>query len=334
MIDTKQKPINYNFNLVNKDTVRAVLSLYGLDEEFLLIPFVGTQNSIKTLFYQSKTANKATIRYGESTLFLKEVPWYCDDLSYVEFVYNHVYPKISENINCPKLYQTKTGKYYSETDGKKFLLFEFVFGGEWSSTTEQAYSVGFELAKFHKYGNLVRVKKIYKKNIVSSTRDMINLSENNHLLQYLERYADELVDYRECLTLVHSDSTPSNYIFNKNTVSALLDFDNVKFDNPVRDLAESICSFAIVKYIDNSSSYQKIFNTIDFNIADSILNGYKNGLEDDTEYKKILVNLKPAIKIMLMLFYSLSILRKDDAAMLGFKPEAINLELLDSLLIS
>lgn len=333
MQDVQEKPQNYSFNLINRSFIREILLSYGYDKEFTILPFVGTKNKIKTLFFQSKTSSKSVILYeGKTFLFLKEIPWYCADREFINFAYNEQYPQLERVVKIPKLHKNLNNKYYTEINNKYYLLFDFIKGEEWPGEELQAYSVAFNLAQIHKWSFNKDIVAKYRKSIFMSAKDMIELSKQKSLLFYLEESQSELKDYDDITTLVHSDSTPSNYIFKDNELSAILDFDNLKFDNPVRDLAETIASFAITKYVSNTSSYEKILNPINVNLTNAIVKGYLSGLNDDVLGKAIMNNLKPSIKIILLLFHALSFLKGDNAKTQGFDMNIVNLDKIDEII--
>ena len=152
---------------------------------------------------------------------------------------------------------------------------------------------------------------------------MIKLARKDFLIKNLKIYNNELNDYKKTCSVVYGDSNPSNYLFDASGLKAIVDFDNLKYDNPVRDLAETIISFAIVKYRYNTSSFEKIINPINHEVALSIIDGYKQGLGDEVLFDRISSNLVASIKIMLLLFYSLAFLKDSKYN------EAFNMEILD-----
>ena len=324
--DTRKKPVNYNFNHLNPRLIENVLSGFGFENEFISLPFMGRGSNIKTIFFQSETANKALVRCGNNFFFIKEIPWYLSDEKQIKVIYNKNYyllHTVSDKI--PILYKSKkNGNYFFEINNRYYLLMDYIEGSEWDNTGRQAYSVGSELARIHK--TLIspgKNRSRYYRSISSSALDMIKLARKDFLIKNLKIYNNELNDYKKTCSVVYGDSNPSNYLFDASGLKAIVDFDNLKYDNPVRDLAETIISFAIVKYRYNTSSFEKIINPINHEVALSIIDGYKQGLGDEVLFDRISSNLVASIKIMLLLFYSLAFLKDSKYN------EAFNMEILD-----
>lgn len=331
MKDTVEKNINYNFNNLDIPTLKNILMDFGFSKDFLVLPFLGYEEDIKTLFFQSETSNKSIVMYEGKHLFIKEIPWYCSDQNYIEMVYNRAYNAIRECSNkIPFLYkQSLNDQYYTKVNGKFYIVMDYIHSECYDKSKEQAYDVANELAIIHK--NFISQKdENFYKTVYSSSKDMIILAGKKELLEKLEESKTKLTNYDNICTLVYGDSTPSNYLFKDGRLTGVIDFDNVKYDNPVRDLAETIISFSIVEYVGNTSSYKKIFNPIKVDAATVILEGYKKGLNDDKLFSEIIINLIATIEVLLLLFYSLAFLKNYDSYNEEYNLEVVQLGLLEN----
>lgn len=337
-MENKKKPLDYTFNNLTNDIVRECFINWNITKDFIFLPFIGDKNTILTLNTRSETSKKVIVKVGDKIYFFKEIPWYCSNkdfldfsLSFQDFLYNN-------KFKLPKIILTRGGDKYQFVKNKYYTLHEFIMGESWDLNSEKAYNIGKYIAKFHKIALKFDHPNIknYSIGLYESTKDMVSLLDDkelkNNLNNLLEKYYSELSNYDGIKSLVHGDCNPSNFIFENNDVAAIVDFDNVKYDNPIRDLAEIIITFGIVKYKNNSSNYESLFNPIDFTIVRRILKGYKETNSDF--YDKIINNLVPTIKILFIELYSLGILKNDFNYNDEFNIEKLELDKLNEIILN
>ena len=113
-----------------------------------------------------------------------------------------------------------------------------------------------------------------KISVKESTLDIINLLENEELKSELIDYVNSInvnSDYSNLSIGVHGDVSPSNFIYKDDNVLSIVDFDNFKIDNPVRDLAELILTFSLIEYERDTSSIKFINGKLDLTLCRLIL---------------------------------------------------------------
>lgn len=70
-----EKPRDFWFNNLNDRVIQECLQARNINDNFMIIPFIGSNDSIKTLNFQSKTSKKAVIKVKSRYYFVKQMPW-------------------------------------------------------------------------------------------------------------------------------------------------------------------------------------------------------------------------------------------------------------------
>ncbi len=330
-----KKKIDYNFSNLNKDIIIILLDKRGVTGEFTMLPFLGCKENIKTINFQSKTSEKAIIKIKNKYFFIKKIPWYCADINFLNFVYTNYCNLHDDGFPCPQIIREKNGNVISQIKNDFFIMFDFIDGKEFSNLSLQTFSLGKYLAILHKKHS---TKMLYFKheNVLDSVLSLMKISSikvSKKIENIVNENFKKMKYYDSYVSLVHGDINPSNVIFDSdNNLKALLDFDNFKIDNPIRDIAEAVLSFSAVSYNKNTSNYRNIFNPINENLFISLLNGYRIELKNDIKFFELLEDLPYAINIISAEFYILSFLKKNILEDPFFNYEKLNYPNIDYIL--
>ena len=309
-----KKNIDYNFSNLNRDVVQRLLADRGVMDDFLMLPFIGNGRSIKTAYFQSKTSERAFVAVGNSYYMTKKMPWYCSDSKYLTFLYDHYNKLHDQGYPCPAVLKTMAGKSLSQIDGDYYACFVYVDGYEYAHTPKQAYAVGAQLAELHNT-TFGMANVAYHETIADSFNqlaEIANIPEITAIKQFVANTFHQLKGYTRYSCIVHGDCNPSNFIFGADgSVKAVVDFDNTKADNPIRDIAEAVLTFGVVSYQGNTSNFKDIWNEPDQTVCLELLHGYKAHTEHPEIFADLVRMLPLAIKIISAELYVLSFLKKN-----------------------
>lgn len=171
----------------------------------------------------------------------------------------------SNGIPCPKLMVHKDEIWLTSNLGERFIIMEYCKGdvippGKLNST--QMFSLGSATGKMHRVINDGSLDKENSPQFVppsrkerlmhwSSTWEKAFTSGLTHLLPYIEiqQEATKLVEIEEFETVetgwAHRDLWMDNLLFSAHGLSAILDFDRMRYDYPKLDIARAIISGAL-----------------------------------------------------------------------------------------
>jgi Ser/Thr protein kinase RdoA (MazF antagonist) len=221
----------------------------------------------------------------------------------------------------------------SQYNGSFYVFFEYIEGDEYAQSREQAYSVGAQLAALHN-ATLRTSADRFSESILDSFNDLAAISNLVDIEKVQKQAAEnfhKIEDYGLYTCVVHGDCNPSNFIFDQaGHVKGIVDFDNVKVDNPIRDIAEAILAFGITRYRNNTSNFENIFNTPNRELCRAILKGYQEHTSDPEMFAKLLPSLTSAIKIIAAEFYVLAFLKKNTLSDPSYSVDGLDLSFLMS----
>lgn len=331
-----KKPIDYNFNNIDRELIKLFLVNWDMDTDFLLVPFIGNGKSIYTLNSKSETSSKVVIKLSSDFYFIKKFPWYCSNLDFVKFSTDFQSFLYEKNFPIPSLKKSKNSKLFQKIDDEYFIISDYINGETWDSSEKSAFSVGNTIGNLHKLSDEFKFinKEAYSKNISTTTKEMIDLVGNKSLKKFLldklREFQRDLVQYESYKCVVHGDCNPSNFIFENSEVLSLVDYDNLNYDNPVRDLAEALITFSMVEYKNETSNFKNIISDFNFSLFEKIILGYYSS--NISNFENIRNNLIPSIKIILIEIFSLAIVREDISKDCKFDISTINFDKIDKIL--
>ncbi|MFD2045678.1 phosphotransferase [Ornithinibacillus salinisoli] len=188
-----------------------------------------------------------------------------------------------EGFPCPKVYSYNDQLFLKSEQGERFILMDFCEGSlvmPGKISLEQMYHLGTVTGRMHRLLNDGTLKKKSSPEfIVPSTEDRLSywkkLSDvarenyNTSLLYEIKKQyeATQFIDLQD-LDLhttgwAHRDFWVDNLLFTNDHVSAVLDFDRMKYDYPQLDVARVIMSGALHNH------------ELDTSLAFSFLEGYR-----------------------------------------------------------
>lgn len=189
-----------------------------------------------------------------------------------------------------------------------YELFEFVSGKRYDTSPETTAEVGRQLAMFHSdlvdftgFSDPERVTFHDSPNVRKYLKTIEADRRNSHNIELLEIVDSLMSLYNGCSTnvnslgydkwerqVIHGDWHPGNMLFEKNKLTAVLDFDSVKIAPAVIDLANGMLQFSIVGNRPNPADWPDYLNQeklIQF------LNGYRQIIDLEINKVKSLLDL-------------------------------------------
>ncbi len=295
------KPIDYNFALIDKYIIFKISKEYGLTN-VIMVPFVGVGEKIYSVSVLSDTSPKSVILSDQGIFFVKQIPWYARNKALFHDKMEFLYYLELHKIPTPHLIITSKGDKYTEIDENLYYLTTLMQNHGVNYNDSIALSLGKNLAKLHltsfEYSKN-NTGNYHTENIIESClklSELISPDEVKAVKNYLKQIS--LFEYEELKFLVHGDINPSNIIFSKNSVSGFIDFDNMILDNPVRDFAELIVTFTFLKYYQNTSNIEGVNEKLDENLLSCIINNYKQTAPNIfIKFKHLIL---PAVKIIFL----------------------------------
>ncbi|MUK88172.1 phosphotransferase [Ornithinibacillus sp. L9] len=189
----------------------------------------------------------------------------------------------AEGVRCPKIQSFQEQLFLESDQGERFILMEFCDGSlvkPGKLTEQQMYDFGKETALMHKLlndGRLVRKthpefqaptinnRLAYWESVCKDADSIGNLE--------LQSLAEKQYNATRSLPLhelhlhdtgwAHRDLWVDNVLFDRNDVSAILDFDRMKYDYPQLDVGRAVLSGALDG------------NDLNTSVAISFIEGYR-----------------------------------------------------------
>lgn len=240
----------------------------------------------------SFTSKKIIIKdENNKMIFLKVKPAYCSDEASLEksaYLQNF----LAERLHfIPPIIKTIDRLDYLKINNEIFFVTKYIPGDYFNGSDCDVKAAGAALGKMHKISK--KIKKEFKQKlsieISSFFMDLAidHLKKNNFLSSYqndvslLTSFLNKAETRLNKLSkryflLAHGDYNPFNliYDFNKRSVIAINDFDNVEYLPRIHDLAEGLLTFCYIHYKGNSSSYQDFLGSYCPTKANIFLNSY------------------------------------------------------------
>ena len=176
----------------------------------------------------------------------------------------------------PNPIRDKKGKALLRINKKNIWVYKKMKGAHWNKNKTQFKEIGKALAIYHKYIRSLKItnkneffglgwllpkysklKKIKPKNKI----DLLILNNVSFFEKLLKKFIR--TKFNKNILLIHHDIDPSNILFKKNRLSAILDFENIKSGPRIADIANTIKDVCFKK---DKLEVQKV---------NLILNGYE-----------------------------------------------------------
>lgn len=160
-----------------------------------------------------------------------------------------------KKINFPTAYPVarKDGKYITEIDTEKVMIYDFVEGFIPQINTQTVEEIAKTAAKLNSFSNW---QKFEKKNAINID-NCFNLIDEFDSAKYkypqmFEYFVEQTEFLNKCLRssvprgLIHADIFPDNTIFKENKLIALIDFEDVCTDDLIFEVGMAINGFCFV----------------------------------------------------------------------------------------
>lgn len=265
-----QQTVKAGYNLIDDDVALSQYSerkwiIEALSDEYK-INF--SDESVCQSKSASYTSPKGIISDDCGNLyFLKEKPAYCstpERLHSAAMVQSY----LSKHVNfVVPIIQTADGSPYALISNRHYLVTPYIegryFNGSVSDSIEAVRAVAYcnnALSKFSlEYNEILdpskEVRSFVEGFCACSFPDQKLLKEvSSSILRFVDQLDIEKLNGLP-LGWIHSDPGPFNYVFRKNQVVALNDFDNAAYGPVVRDLAISLITNCTIYYLANTSSF-------------------------------------------------------------------------------
>lgn len=329
------KPIDTSYGMISDDLISRVLSEYGFDSSWIILPLTNVNECIIAFNRRSETARKVIFLLRNKVYILKEIPWYCSTQEFVEFELSFQTYLHRKNIPMPKIIPTKNNMLWVKEMNRYYYLQEYIEGYAWKKSLSGAEKIGSILAELHTASSKWKsaptglgCENILQpaRNILSVLRKFIgnnkaNLSDDMSSLldKYINICSKKLAkvhistgdeSYNSLLLYVHGDFNPWNIIFDSNgDVAGITDFDNACFDNPVHDIAECLVDYCFMQYRPYSTRFEKVPHEFDQDLAFHIIKGYRE--VNEKMFQSTIKFLPSAVTAIFIELCSLGLLRGD-----------------------
>ncbi len=234
------------------DEILSLLSQYTL----------GQPRNILNFKAGSRRVPKAIIETELGKFFLKKHPSTPSKLAKIKLAHQVESFLYEQDFPVPAIILANDGKSYQTRDNHAYEIFEFIDGHRFRNSINCINEVGLALGRFHRevsslsiscdYSGSFHDSELVRKRIATTANDdnFLPLPMLMHkLLDFYDSSAEAVnllgIDQWE-KQLTHGDWHPGNILFKDKTLVAVLDFDSIKYTDPICDLANACLQFTIV----------------------------------------------------------------------------------------
>ena len=264
----KRKPVELEFDLFNETLLNAVVTNYDIGHLLEANSIVFEGNRIVILGEKTQTSRKMVIEASKGYYFLKQIPWYCDDLQSIMFSHKFSNYLAEKGFPVPRLLTSNSGNTWVEIEGAKFTLSEYVVGYPYQGTPAENGTIAKTLAQIHLTGlQCIFDCETPHESLFDIVVNHIDLARQqptctpciSRILDTLEDYSYQYFITPETLPQypVHGDFIPWNLAIEHELVVAIYDFDNSCMDSRLHDLGEALVAFFALDYLGQSSQLKK-----------------------------------------------------------------------------
>jgi Ser/Thr protein kinase RdoA (MazF antagonist) len=331
------KPKDETRGQITDIILEKIINSYTDDMEWSVTPIIPMNGQIVVLNSKSETTKKAVVRFDGKHYIIKQIPWYCSDISFANFMLEFQNYLFKKGFKIPEIVKTKESNLFTVITNNIYYVQKFIIGEVYSDNIQQILHAGENLADMHRISNEYYkclnddTKDKYSENSIDLSADMVGvlnrLIESNldrftrkqivSLTNYCKESTAFLQEIRSVLQdgildeiQVHGDYNPYNLIFdNDGKIIATFDFENTSIDHPSHDIAEALLDFSFHKYKPYSTRFSDLSAGIDLNKASALLSSYCKHTIFDNDY--ICKNLPIFVSATFVELFSLGIVRGD-----------------------
>jgi Ser/Thr protein kinase RdoA (MazF antagonist) len=247
---------------ISVDDLRHVLTHYAL----------GELTSVKAYPRGSRKSPKLLLRGSGGDFLLKRRAVGRDEPQRVAFTHALMDHMRRRGFPVPRVARTRSGDTLVQHENRVYELFEFVSAERFSGSLPETSSAGDTLALFHKraaefrsdwqpesksYHDRAEVRQaLTQLPGVASSHDSVAGNESELIMiahELLERYDAAAAACNAAgignvaLTLTHGDWHPGNMLFRSQRIAVVLDFDGVRPNPAVLELANGMLQFSMLR---------------------------------------------------------------------------------------
>lgn len=288
----KRRPSGYHDHPLTDEEIANVLEAFGSSSSFSAHHVLFEHPHPVMLNDRTKTARKIFVDTPSDAYFLKQVPWYCDEPSLNEFRHGWIETLYAAGVLVPPPLRTLAGAPCAELGERRYTLARSVVGSAWTNGKAQIDTAMRLLASLHAVPP--------QNDHLATNEDYFDLVAD-HITLAQDLLREKGVDISGTLTAtfqprlddanrrahdagwttlpragIHGDFSPWNLMLSVDGRQALAcDFDNADFGQRLHDIVESIFSFGLLRYRDQSTNFDGAarFGTIE--AAAVPLNAYR-----------------------------------------------------------
>ena len=274
-----------------------------------------------------KASWKCLIKLSKERFVLKKIPWYCNNVEFVNSVTKfQQYLKLS-GLPIPNIQQNMYNCLYTKVKNQElfniYFLQKFYCGFSFQEYRLNYYNFGSMLAHFHTvsskeslfhYNGLPQISlvkstldickicipEMIQKKLIDNISKKCQITRIVSLLQEIINENGAILEshgYSDTYIYIHGDYNPTNVLFSDNgSIIAILDFDNCCIDNPIHDVAVALLHVCCFSYKETSFNFKYLQDDFDIAKAHLFLEGYLTELKNLHLYNAKL--LLPALKII------------------------------------
>jgi Ser/Thr protein kinase RdoA (MazF antagonist) len=275
---------------------------------------LGVIESAKEFGRGSRRSPKLRLRTADGRYLLKRRAQGRDKPARVTFAHTLLWHLRQKAFPVPELLSTRdTGESMLIHQGGVYELFEYVAGEAYDASLPQTEHAGKTLARFHRAVadfqtawqpptggyhdsaavgtglNAIPTTVSSHDSVIGREAELLSLTQELH-----ERY-DEAAETVNQLGfeqwegwIVHGDWHPGNMLFRKNKVVVVLDFDSVRRNPAVVDVANGMLQFSILRGGDDPNRWPEFFDQTRMR---RFLMGYASRVKLDADRRRAIPHL-------------------------------------------
>ncbi|MEW1639858.1 phosphotransferase [Streptomyces sp. NPDC093801] len=262
-----KKPYQPEYFNFDESLLAQLAHGYGIAQSLRLCPILLDGDYCTLVDVRSATSKKMILEADGRWLFLKQVPWYCDDET-VEFALAWQNALSAASFRVPGILRTAESAQVLRSGGARLILFEYVQGSRYQARPEEYRAAAATLATLHSlpgpdegprsdaFQDAVEHARLARKSFPDASALVEVMDEVEEVLRSWEMQAAQLGWEELPRRAVHGDYSPWNLVFSEmGEVTAVLDFDNAHLGPVIRDVMEAVLTFSCVHYARDSTTF-------------------------------------------------------------------------------
>lgn len=256
-----KRPKSSQFDLIQVDECKRILSQYDLGTLVRIGSLIVADNNIVNLLERSETSRKFSVYTTKGIFFLKQVPWYCNEIEKIQFSTSYSNFLNMKGLPVPYIFSTKRGANYADTDFGRYTIAELKTGAMFCGDSSEIRSSAEQLALMHKVsegevsdfvGERNSPTKVLDEHLNLASKIASERQEDGRIFDSLKQssHFTSLCLKEYC---VHGDFIPWNLAYSGGKVCAVYDFDNACIDSRLHDLGEAIVAWSALDFANRSA---------------------------------------------------------------------------------